>query len=591
MPGLESLEVELLSWIFELIDDTSPATLRSLALVNKYFNATTKLVAHRHKTLNYTPLNWKNDATEVQQWLQSEDILRGLRYLTVENVYTSDSDENPEVKWRELALLIEKLGNVKLLVWNHGSMIPLPILNALHTHQKKAELQIYKFERNEQTADEHDPAELALAASPALTAIKASFQNNGDHPDLRDACFKRIVAQAPNLRFASLSRYSAGCVIHGISQDQWEEKRKLEEKFYVHQSPNGSLRRLTLDGYGMSGAILDHWARFVDLTKLDNIKCSSGRPEISYFERAPVLLTGLKDVSLNFSYGMDGSAIHAAVENYLSTTAPLRSLSLWSWMGKLSLSSVLARHGDSLEVLQLHERESASELSSDRRKVLTADDVKSIRLSCPKLRDLTIDCDRPSELLDTEIESDAVLKELKEMETLSRLQIYYDLGLSHIAHSRARPVPDPRSAADNDSSSDDDADREDSEGEDEEADEIDDDEDPPGRVNLGLPPSSAESIKAYVSELWKFIFGHRSNPGVLEVKVGEWERKIGGGYPVQWVLQEASMRTRWIVKADERDDRKGQCTVTQFGGEGLARQPWSGATPGLRAFGPGTLFG
>jgi hypothetical protein len=53
------------------------------------------------------------------------------------------------------------------------------------------------------------------------------------------------------------------------------------------------------------------------------------------------------------------------------------------------------------------------------------------------------------------------------------------------------------------------------------------------------------------------------------------------------------MRTRWTIKADERDDRKGQCTVTQFGGEGLARERelWSGVTPGLRAFGPGSLFG
>jgi hypothetical protein len=533
MPGLESLEVELLSWIFELVDDSSPDTLRSLSLVSKYFNATSKLVAHRHKTLRYTPLNHKNDANEVKQWLQSEDILRGLRYLTIESFHTSDNDEHDEdaeVKWQELTLLLEKLGNLKLLVWNHGSMIPLSVLNALHTHQKKAELQIYKFERNEQTADENDPAELALAASPALTAIKASFQNNGGHPDLRDACFKRIVAQAPNLRFASLSRYSAGCMVYGISQDQWEEKQKLEEKFYTHETPNGSLRRLTLDGYGMSGAILDHWARFVDLTKLENIKCSSGRPETSYFERAQVLLTGLKEVSLNFSYGMDGSGIRAAVENYLSTTAPLRSLSLWSWMGKISLSSVLARHGESLEVLQLHERESASELSSDRRKVLTADDVESIRSSCPNLRDLTIDCDRPSELLDTDIESDAELRELREIETLSKLQIYYDLGLSHIAHSRARPMPPPRSVANNDSSSDDDDAREDSEEEEEEeSDEIDDDEEPPVRVDLGPPPSSADGIKAYVSGLWKFIFGHRSNPGVLEVKVGEWERKIGAG--------------------------------------------------------------
>jgi hypothetical protein len=239
-------------------------------------------------------------------------------------------------------------------------------------------------------------------------------------------------------------------------------------------------------------------------------------------------------------------------------------------MGKLSLSSVLARHGDSLEVLQLHERESASELSSDRRKVLNADDVKSIRLSCPKLKDLTIDCDRPSWLLDTEIESDAVLKELKKMETLSRLQIYYDLGLSHIAHSRARPMSVPRSVADRNSSSDDDDDREDSEEEDEEVDEIDDDEDPPVRVDLGLPPSSVDSIKAYVSGVWKFIFGHRSNPGVLEVKVGEWE--VRKPLNLDWARHQSPgpgpMRhIVFLTRFTAKDRRRISCAMGPTGGQ------------------------
>lgn len=546
MPGLGSLDVELLSWIFELVDDSSPQTIRSLRFVSKYFFATTKLVAHRHKTLRFSRQWFQPDATEIEQWLKSDDILRGLRYLTIElNHYPPDKEryEDRDSKWATLNTLLEKLGNLKLLVWNHPSMIPLPVLNALHTHQKKAELQIYKFEREEQTADENDPAEIALANSPALTAIKASFQNNGERPDLRDACFKRIVATAPNLKFASLSRYSMGCVVYGYTMEEMGERDQLAEKFYTHQKTNSSLRRLTLDGYGMSEQLLEHWARFVDLSKLENIKCSSGYPDPSYFKKAPEVLTGLKQISLNLSYGFDGDDALATLENYLSTSAPLQSLSLWSWIGKVSLTSVLARHGESLETLQLHERENTATQPEHKRKVLSADEVKEIRLACPRLVDLTIDCDRPSEELDTDIESDAVLKELKEIENLSKLQIYYPLGICALANRGAAHVPfgyihdsdseeDEEDEGENGGYNNDDTDQpgEEEEDVDNENNDVANEESVESEVkskpSIGFAPSSAANIDTYVRRVWKYIFGHRSNPGVLEAKFGEWERKM-----------------------------------------------------------------
>lgn len=46
----------------------------------------------------------------------------------------------------------------------------------------------------------------------------------------------------------------------------------------------------------------------------------------------------------------------AAVENYLSLCPSMESLSLWSWMGRVKLTTIL-RHGPTLRALQLHERE------------------------------------------------------------------------------------------------------------------------------------------------------------------------------------------------------------------------------------------
>jgi len=47
----------------------------------------------------------------------------------------------------------------------------------------------------------------------------------------------------------------------------------------------------------------------------------------------------------------------------------------------------------------------------------------------------------------------------------------------------------------------------------------------------------------------------------LHVKVGEWEREMGGGYPAAWVIWEASNRRYIIAKPSERDDRPDDIVV------------------------------
>ena len=525
MPDLESLEVEVLSWIFELVDDTAPATTKSLALVCRQFNLITKTVAHRHKTLDFVAGHHYGRTNELKAWLQNEDILRGLRHLTIESrgATIEESDEadeydHPDDKWQELVSLIEKLANLKVLVWNHDCMLPLPVLNALHVHQKKAELQIYFFQREIQEADENVPAEVALSRSPALTAIRAGFPANGGHPDLREACFKRIVATAPNLRFASLSRWATGCVIYGVNEQQLQDEEEMEEKFYTHKKPSRSLRRLTLDGFGMSEALLDHWSQFVDLSLLDDIKVSRGAPNADYFKKSAKVLTNLKAVALNLSYlGSDDSAAAFAVEDYLATITPLHKLSLWSWMGKVSLEAILARHGQSLTVLELHERETTVN-GEGKRKVLSTDQVGRVREQCPKLRELTIDCDRPSRRLRDAPESIPVLTELKTM-NLRRIQIYFDLGIAASANDHAQRYTRSRLQQLHGQAGDSDTDSDEEEGADEaEAADVDEND-------FGLVPSANSDIEEFVSKVWKFMFGDRAQ-GILECKVGEWERKL-----------------------------------------------------------------
>ena len=344
--SVTTLDVELLIEILAYVDDTSPTTTRSVSLVNKHLNATSKLVVHRHKTLVFvgpgldSPLNdWRNDPL----------ILHGIRRLTVsekdgisfenagplsqadiDRIYSGGVDSLPrrhqdladdvQKTWDDLAGFICQTSNLRALTWNLGCPIPAVVLDALHLHQKRAWLTIKRWCRAKDSADHTDAAEITLAKSPALRSIRAAiWPEPRDHGlDMRLAAFKRIVANAPNLQFASVVRH----------RDTTRSSENEASQFSTHKKPNGAVRHLTLDGWELSEQTLIEWGHCVDLTRLESVKCSRGLPDVSYFNEAPALLPNVKHISLNFSTQVDGS-IKAAAEKYIATCAPLTSVSLW----------------------------------------------------------------------------------------------------------------------------------------------------------------------------------------------------------------------------------------------------------------------
>ena len=349
---LTTLDVELLIEILAYVDDTSPATTRSVSLVNKHLNATSKLVVHRHKSLLFVGPELKSP---LDDWRGDPLVLHGVRRLTIseedrvsfENagplssadidlIYSGSIDrlsekhqklaDNVHRIWDDLADFISQGSNLRTLTWNLQCPVPFAVLNALHLHQKKAKLTISNWCRARHDADHNDATEIALAHSSALTKIRAVITPRvevGYHQyvaghDLRLAAFKRVVAHAPNLRFASVVWDP------NMSRPPDDQARH----FFTHKQPNSALRHLTLDGWALSEQTLNHWSQYVDLSRLESIKCSRGVPEVSYFNRAPALLPNLKHISLNFST-MTAASVKAAAEDYIAACAPLTSLSLW----------------------------------------------------------------------------------------------------------------------------------------------------------------------------------------------------------------------------------------------------------------------
>jgi hypothetical protein len=555
--ALGSLEVELLSAILEYVDDESPNTTKSASLVNKHLHATARRIRFRRQTLDLSKLGKARSRLSVL--LAEPDALRCIRHLTIVGNAHSPPVELPELQstYESLARLIRDLANLRGIVWRFAGQIPLNILGAIHQCQPKAALKIYNWCRKADGADHTNPAELALAHSPALTCLQASIWNSGGggHPDLREAACKRIIANAPNLQYASITTGRSGCVVTMPSAAEEVELAEQEEQFYTHKRPNTSLKILTLDGYGLSKDIIDQWGRFLNFSKLESLKCSRGFvPDKSYFELAPTLLTSLKHVSLNFSYSKDAD-IAAAADNYLATCSPLETLSLWSWMNVISLQSIL-KHGPTLKVLQLHERESTH--VDVPRSVLTSTDVADIRRACPILRDFTMDIDREALDWEQEVNNQTIYAELA-LFALDKLQLYFNLGI-------AAQISRSTSALNNaDMSPDSEFDESDSgspfaKG-------AEHHRSLSAREKAMLPLRTAEDTVSQAKSIWGTIFKHRrTGERALDIKIGEWERKMGLGYPAHWVLWEQG--NRWFLKLrpNERDDMLDEVVLTCQGG-------------------------
>lgn len=545
MACLNGLENEVLALVFEYLADTSPNSALNLSLINSHFYAVGQLVVHRYKLVVTDDEDFKPD---LKTLIQNPKVLRGLRHIEIQYQQLKPFDSSSEGEgdiadpWEELANFIKKLANLTTLTWCYNGGFPLNVLDALHEYHRSAELRVFRFGRCNRWAGPTDPAEIALAHSPALTTIKARVMSYGQRHNANLACVGRILANAPNLKMASISlsrirhRYR-----DDDSQTFLEQQKRMVEQFYTHDRPNSSVARLTLDGFGTSEEVLKEWGQFVDLSRLEDFKCSRGLPSISYFHSAPQLLKNIKHLSLNLQFGERIESFPAAAENYLTACPPLETISLWSWKSVVSLDTILTRHGPTLNTLQLHEREYPGDVNFPYiRQLLCAEDIKAIREACPKLRDLSIDCDRHTQELKTETEVDSVLTELAAMK-LSRLQIYYDLGLPYLAAVLACHTQLPQTADSGEA-----------------------------RAVSMLAPSTEQHIRPFLTSLWKFVFGSRTSAShrCLRVKFGEWERKAGGRYILpddDWLAHEQRLRSFWTATPHERDDQKGSCVVRNAG--------------------------
>jgi hypothetical protein len=462
-----------------------------------------------------------------------------------ERPYNIALDDKP---LNQLHHLLENAANLITLDWKIGYLPSLDIIKCLEQYQPKVKLRVWRAERcvNHKRSSE---AELALAKSPQLVSL--SMRASWRHCDQVHAVFQMLLALSPNLSFASLVSEP----LRGASD--WEDEFDPAPWFPKNRQDwePTSLRHLTLDGWSLSEETCSYWAKFVDIASLESFKCSRGRTDASYFEKASELLPNVKGIQLNLNATQIDENTIAAISDYIAICQPLESLSLWSWHGKVPLSIILNRHTTLLD-LSLHEREEAW---GPKRRCLELQELRDIQNACPKLRSLTVDVTRTSSKLDLGDYSD-LLAELKNF-NLDNLTIYLDSGVRYLVNGGSTPIP---STSNNPVKT-----RlpwvcvGDTEYEDAEpllliAPDVDTDPDRPEAFEQ--PPSTNITICDFTVGFWRAIFGDKScGPRQLQIKVGETERRNISSLSLG--VNPRDIRVRCLAIPHERDDMRGACVI------------------------------
>jgi hypothetical protein len=228
-----------------------------------------------------------------------------------------------------------------------------------------------------------------------------------------------MIAEAPDLETVEISRPSTI-----ISQELCHKRiqQRLAQLFEDEDEKlkvNNSTKRLDT-------LIYDHGGIFeglTDISKLERLHTGNiWSPE--YFREQGATrnkLESLKDLAVD----LERCQGLPALEHFLETCNPLERLSVSDSLGQLSLEKWLPRHRDTLRRLELHETETHSHSLTNRRFIISKDEIQLISKSCPGLEDLTIDLAQS----DDGKSERALFAILASFPKLTQVGLHLDLGI------------------------------------------------------------------------------------------------------------------------------------------------------------------
>ena len=521
--------------------------------MNKVFNASANGFNYRLQRFSFRDVDGRDGYAETHQIIkglvldsEKAQMLKNIRSILIEAHGRRESsrqdaenlaDDHTKEKWAPLCTLIAAIPHLKSFTWQglvyHGAdQLPACLINAIQLYHPRAHLHIQNWTRVRDDEDHNNEDELTLANSRNLRSIQAKLFTPPIGFDLKRAALKRIIALAPNLETVDISEGSSGCVVRQVTIEQIIDEEQRSKMFEVEERPKNALKSVKSRGSNFFETSQD----VVDLSKLERLDIDYV-PDGDFFGDEGVVgkFSKLKDLSIILNkYSTAGTDERFDnLRTFLTCCKPLESLSLTNRGTHLQLAVILANNGPALRSLALHEIETSS--PGEPRATLSISDIEEIRRLCPLLENLTVDLDRAS----SADSKKAVLSELAKFPRLSIIGIYFDLGVAEEA-ARTPWVF------------------------------LDDDEVKAEAASHQANPFHPFKDSGWLENMWSVLRRDKREYGAiplreLHVKVGEWERERGGGYPAGWVIWEASHRRYYIAKASERDDRPDEISVQVMG--------------------------
>lgn len=401
-PSLAALSNDLLAYILELVQDTSPKSLPNCMLVCSSLYHHARHAQYRELSINVD----SNDSVKRLESASKDNLLSAVRTL---HVY--GKGDLPS----HLDTMIKEMTGLRKVEWA-AATITKSIVQILQSSPHTA-LEVLITGSTRDLLSQLSESTSVVSVSVDVRYYEAEECTKITHP------LKQVLLSCPNLRKLSLNLAipQGGCVWHepppeyvGIGFSAGERPPPLQH-LCIPEYPWGYKERDTdifnfnCVGYPEEGYETDYWAETFDWSRLTHLDNAS----FHFANKLMRKLIALKHVRFSFIPGSKGSLFFNAVPSALESICvpTLNTIGLGS----------LEQHAASLHKLYLHQEP----LGTDRWReaIISMEDLILVCQTCPQLREIGLDLARDG--------NDWPYTKLDILATLSniqRLEFWFELG-------------------------------------------------------------------------------------------------------------------------------------------------------------------
>lgn len=402
--------------VADLLHETSPKSLSSLALTNQWFHSIARYSQHRTVVLQIPVAQEIDVLCNRLKYLENQKLLSAIRSLEI---------RHPENLVGKTVILvgnyIRQMTGLRDLHYPHSWTSP----HLLDVLQRCPSVRLHTMVTNDGNGADEAYNALSLQGCKNLTSLTCRVcYMNAEMCSQVTQPLKQVLLSCPNLRILTLdiSMPRSGCVIPsppreycGFGFVDGQRPPALEELVLVAYpfgvEPQSSFHVVHSIGYPCKGIEDDYWVESFDWTRLRRLNA----PATDFVLKLMPKLTALQDVTLHTHEHNKGNSVRF----YQEVPTNLESICVPN-LSSISLQGIL-RHSKSLRRLHIHQNEDHQGKWRDADGSVA--DLRCIRDQCRLLEELKIDVTRsgdwPWDVLDI----------LATFSRLRHLEIWFELGI------------------------------------------------------------------------------------------------------------------------------------------------------------------